>query len=79
MISVTNHWLVPETSNEETKGDINADGKTDLTDLVMLHRYLLRRDTLTLEQWQRADYNLDKAVNITDSILLRRFLLMQVQ
>ena len=78
MISVTDHWLVPETSKEETKGDINADGKTDLTDLVMLHRYLLRRDTLTLEQWQRADYNLDKAVNITDSILLRRFLL-QVQ
>lgn len=75
MISVTDHWLVPETDKEGQKGDIDGSGTTNLTDLILLHRYLLRQDTLTLEQWERADYNLDNIVNVTDSILLRRFLL----
>ncbi len=56
-------------------GDVNGDGKTDLTDLVLLQKYLVRKGTLTEEQAKRADLHADNRLNVVDAILLRRLLL----
>ncbi|MDO4157333.1 MAG: dockerin type I repeat-containing protein, partial [Oscillospiraceae bacterium] len=58
-------------------GDVSGDGKTDLTDLILLQKYLVRRGTLTEEQAQRADLNADNRLNVVDAILLRRLLLQE--
>ncbi len=58
-------------------GDVSGDGKTDLTDLILLQKYLVRRETLTEKQAQRADLNADNRLNVVDAILLRRLLLQE--
>ena len=73
----TTTTAVTTVTTEETLpvGDVNGDGETDLTDLVLLQKYLVRRGTLTEEQAKRADLNADNRLNVVDAILLRRLLL----
>lgn len=63
------------TVTEAVNGDVNGDGTTDLTDLVMLQKYLVRKGTLTAEQSSRADLNADHVLNVVDAMLLRQLLL----
>lgn len=63
------------TVTEAVNGDINGDGTTDLTDLVLLQKYLVRKGTLTAEQSSRADLNADHVLNVVDAMLLRQLLL----
>ena len=56
-------------------GDVNGDGTADLTDLVMLQKYLVRKGTLIAEQSSRADLNADHVLNVVDAMLLRQLLL----
>lgn len=63
------------TVTETVNGDVNGDGTTDLTDLVMLQKYLVRKGTLTAEQSSRADLNADHVLNVVDAMLLRQLLL----
>ena len=56
-------------------GDINADGVCDLTDLVMMHKYLMKTGDLTPEQGAVADMNTDGKINAKDLTLLKRILL----
>ena len=65
------------TVTEAVNGDVNGDGTTDLTDLVMLQKYLVRKGTLTAEQSSRADLNADHVLNVVDAMLLRQLLLKQ--
>ena len=60
--------------NEETilKGDLNLDGKRNLADTVLFHRYLLRTVTLTEEQGKRAETVEDGTINIIDLIWLKQ-------
>lgn len=48
------------------KGDVNADGTINSSDITVLKRYLLRRITLTEEMLLNADTNGDGAVNSSD-------------
>lgn len=75
----TTTTTVTTVTTEETLpvGDVNGDGETDLTDLVLLQKYLVRRGTLTEEQAKRADLNADNRLNVVDAILLRRLLLQK--
>ena len=41
------------TVTEAVNGDVNGDGTADLTDLVMLQKYLVRKGTMTAEQSSR--------------------------
>lgn len=77
--TTTTTTMVTTVTTEESlpMGDINGDSKTDLTDLVLLQKYLVRRGTLTAEQAQRADLNADNRLNVVDVILLRRLLLQE--
>lgn len=65
------------TVTEAVNGDVNGDGTADLTDLVMLQKYLVRKGTLTAEQSSRADLNADHVLNVVDAMLLRQLLLKQ--
>ena len=63
------------TVTEAVNGDVNGDGTADLTDLVLLQKYLVRKGTLTAEQSSRADLNADHVLNVVDAMLLRQLLL----
>lgn len=63
------------TVTEAVNGDVNGDGTTDLTDLVLLQKYLVRKGTLIAEQSSRADLNADHVLNVVDAMLLRQLLL----
>lgn len=63
------------TVTEAANGDVNGDGTTDLTDLVLLQKYLVRKGTLIAEQSSRADLNADHVLNVVDAMLLRQLLL----
>lgn len=63
------------TVTEAVNGDVNGDGTTDLTDLVLLQKYLVRKGTLTAEQSSRANLNADHVLNVVDAMLLRQLLL----
>lgn len=57
------------------KGDINADGKFNISDAESLQKYLLNKTTLTETQYNLADLNADGTVNGFDLALLRQKLL----
>lgn len=66
---------IATTVTETVNGDVNGDGTADLTDLVLLQKYLVRKGTLIAEQSSRADLNADDVLNIVDAMLLRQLLL----
>lgn len=61
--------------NMPLKGDINCDGRIDVTDVVSQVRFILGSDQPTPEQFQAADMNGDDTVNILDVVLLVRGIL----
>ena len=56
------------------KGDCNLDGKVNVADGVMLHKWLLGAGN-ELTCWQNADLNEDARINIFDFILMRKMLI----
>lgn len=52
-------------------GDVNLDKFVDLTDIVLLQKYLVRKETLTAEQGVQADMNEDGIVNVVDLMKLK--------
>jgi PIN domain nuclease of toxin-antitoxin system len=55
------------------KGDINLDGKVNMTDLIKLRKYQAGLEKLNAEALINADVNSDGKVNMTDIIKLRTF------
>lgn len=52
-------------------GDINADDKTNLADVVLLQKWLLGFPEAKLANWQAGDLNADRILNGFDLCLLR--------
>ena len=67
---------------EITIGDINQDGKIDVTDLLMLKRHLVagNRDNwkLTGDSLSSADMNENGTVDITDMLMLKRVIVENI-
>lgn len=59
---------------EKVKGDVNADGKLSVADLVMLERYLLAADK-TLTDWKAGDLDNDEIITAFDMVLLRKLMI----
>lgn len=61
-----------------TKGDINGDGKIDLSDLFKLNKYRQRKIQLTEAEWIAGDVNGDKTINISDLFAINKYRLKKI-
>ena len=66
-------WMVPETSG--VTGDVNADGTFDVTDVVVLQKWLLAEPDLELKNWKAGDYDANGELDSYDLALMKRALL----
>lgn len=57
------------------RGDVNLDGTVNLSDIVLLQKYLCNKAVLQKRNGQAADLNEDSMINIVDTMLLKRMLL----
>ena len=57
-------------------GDVNDDGRFNLSDLVLLHRYLLRKGALS--NYQNADFDHDHCVDSFDLCLMQKDLIKRM-
>lgn len=64
-----------ETSVPAKDGDINNDGYVNMADLVYLQKYLLRKETMTLEQAAAADVCKDNEIDVFDLVKLRQLII----
>jgi len=74
-LAVTNDEIQKLTPENAEKGDVNLDGKVNVTDLVMLQKYLLNKQAYQAENFINADMNQDGKVNVFDLAFLKRKLL----
>jgi hypothetical protein len=58
-----------------SKGDVNADGLVDISDVVMTVNFILGKNTPTPAQAQAADYNGDGAIDIADVVQIVNMIL----
>ena len=81
---ITIYWNSPLTyllafteSNmtERVKGDVNADGKFDLADAVLMQRWLLVKSDVTLADWEAGDLYQDGIFNVLDLCRMKQQLL----
>ncbi|MBQ8928720.1 MAG: leucine-rich repeat protein [Oscillospiraceae bacterium] len=63
-----------EPGTERFKGDVNADGVLNVTDVVALQKRLLGK-AASVRSWRNGDMDEDKALNVTDLTLLKQLLL----
>ena len=69
-----------ETDSEETEfitGDVNADGKFDIADVVLFQKWLLDIPETNLTNWQAADLCKDGKLDVFDFCLMKKFLISQ--
>ncbi|MBR4362046.1 MAG: dockerin type I repeat-containing protein [Ruminococcus sp.] len=71
MLKVINDTLRGETS---VAGDVNADGSFNVSDLVLLQRWLLAAPDSELADWQAGDLCEDNRLDVFDLCLMRRML-----
>ncbi|WP_172406026.1 cellulase family glycosylhydrolase [Acetivibrio mesophilus] len=71
----------PSSSPEIEKGDVNADGKVNSTDITWIKRFLLKiiEDFPAPTGRQAADMNNDGKINSTDMSILRRKILKMIE
>ncbi len=58
-------------------GDVNADGKYSIADLVIMKKWLTSDPGAYLLNWEMADMNHDGKLNVVDMTLMKRKLLQQ--
>lgn len=58
-------------------GDVNADGKFDITDVVLLQKWLLAVPDVKLAYWKAGDLCEDNKLNVFDLCLMKRELISQ--
>ena len=59
---------------EELAGDVNNDGEFNISDVVLLQKWLLSASDTELANWKAADLNKDNKLNVFDLILMKRAL-----
>ncbi len=58
----------------KTKGDINGDGSVEISDIVLLQKYLLGGESISLS----ADLNEDGSIDVYDMVLMRKMLVGEI-
>ncbi len=72
--TTTTTTTTTETQPIEVAGDINADGKCEVADVVLLQKWLVNKGTLTENQLKIADVNKDGKINVFDLIIIKRII-----
>ena len=67
--------LVNSGSKESVRGDVNADGEFNVSDLVLLQEWLLAVPDTKLADWKAADLCNDDRLDVFDLCLMRKALL----
>ncbi len=67
--------LVNSGSKESVRGDVNADGEFNVSDLVLLQKWLLAVPGTKLADWKAADLCKDDRLDVFDLCLMRKALL----
>ena len=62
---------------KEATGDLNGDGKTDKSDVLMLQGYLVSNGYMKLDLWKEADFDYNCELNAIDLALMNRAILNQ--
>jgi len=60
---------------EYANGDVNADGEFNISDVVLLRKWLLAVPNVKLADWQAADFYEDSILNVFDLCLMKQALL----
>ena len=68
-------WIVPESVNMSIPGDVNADGTFNISDVVMMQKWLLAVPDVKLEDWKAGDLCNDNILNVFDLCLMKRELI----
>lgn len=71
------HLSLVALEEEKITGDVNADGKFDIADVVLLQKWLLAVPDVKLVDWKAADLCEDDRLNVFDLCLMKRELLKQ--
>lgn len=64
--------------NTNVKGDVNSDGSFNISDVVLLQKWLLSEPNTTLANWKVADFYEDENLNVFDLCLMKRELLSAI-
>ena len=70
---------VPETTEPivtQVEGDVNSDGVFNISDVVMMQKWLLGSGSLT--DWASGDLCKDGIINVFDLCLMKRSLMLQI-
>ena len=70
---------VPETTEPivtQVEGDVNSDGVFNISDVVMMQKWLLGSGSLT--DWESGDLCKDGIINVFDLCLMKRLLMLQI-
>lgn len=60
---------------EKVKGDVNADGSFNVSDVVLLQKWLLAEPDIELKDWKSADFCNDNVLDVFDLCIMKRELL----
>ncbi|MGN0621664.1 MAG: dockerin type I repeat-containing protein, partial [Porcipelethomonas sp.] len=67
--------LASDNVTSEVRGDLNMDGKFDITDVALLQKWLLAVPDTELANWKAGDLYEDGVLNVFDLCMMKRELL----
>ncbi len=72
-------WIVPASENKTVQGDVNADGKLTVADMVALQKWLLAVPDAYLANWKAADLCENDRLDVSDLCIMKQKLLGSTQ
>lgn len=71
-------WVMIPTAEKQTVlGDVNADGKFNISDVVLLQKWILAVPDVNLADWKAGDLCENNVLNVFDLCLMKRLLIQQ--
>lgn len=67
-------WIVPEVHNTSVRGDINADGEFNISDVLLLQKWILADPNAKLADWKAADLYEDGKLDVYDLCIMKKLL-----
>lgn len=70
-------FILEPASDKRIKGDVNADGKFNIADAVLLQKWILNVPDATLVDWKAGDLHEDEKIDAFDMCLMRKLLIQK--